>query len=90
VSLDELPHRCPAPQGKGQTEVIGRVPADQSTDLCFLLGLEKPSGARGWAARPAGQSGPALLGKAAADLEHTGAAQAPLGGNGVIGQAAVA
>jgi hypothetical protein len=66
------------------------VPADQSTDLCFLLGLEKSPGAGGRAARPAGQSGQALLGKAAADIEHTGAAQAHLNGNGVIGQAAVA
>ena len=90
VPLDQHPHRRPAPQGEGQTEFVGRVPADQSADLRFLLGLEKPSRAGGRAPRPAGQSGQALLGEAAADIEYAGPGQAHLRGNGIISQAALA
>ena len=39
---------------------------------------------------PAGQSRQALLGEAAADIEHAGPGQAHLRGNGLVSQAALA
>jgi hypothetical protein len=87
MSLDQHRHRGKAPQGEGQTEVVGRVAANQSADLPLLLASRnRPVPGAG----PNGQSGPALLGEAAADIEDAGSGQAHLGRDGLMPQAALA
>src|SRR3954452_3064926 len=90
VASDQRPHRRPAPERKGQAQLVWRMAADQRLDLRLLRRVQQALLAWLAPARPADDPFRPLGREAVADIEHPGWAQPNQIGNCLIGHPALA